>query len=192
MLNIVLFGPPGAGKGTQSAKLTEKYSLVHLSTGDIFRANIKGGTELGMLAKSYMDKGQLVPDEVTIRMLESEVNKYPGARGFIFDGFPRTHAQAEALDAFLDSKDTSIKIMLALEVEEEELRKRLLLRGRDSGRADDVDPAVIQKRIDVYNSETAPVQKYYASSGKYKGINGVGTVEEIFQKLCKAVDEVSG
>ena len=190
MLNIVLFGPPGAGKGTQSAKLTEKYQLVHLSTGDIFRANIKGGTELGQLAKSYIDKGQLVPDEVTIRMLESEVNKHQQAKGFIFDGFPRTHAQAEALAAFLASKNTSVTIMLALEVEEDELRRRLLLRGQDSGRADDIDPAVIQKRIDVYNSETAPVQNYYTALKKYKGINGVGTVEEIFQNLCKAIDNI--
>jgi adenylate kinase len=190
MLNIVLFGPPGAGKGTQSARLTEKYNLVHLSTGDIFRANIKGGTELGQLAKSYIDKGQLVPDEVTIRMLESEADKYPSAQGFIFDGFPRTQAQAQALDIFLQSKGTSISIMLALEVEEPELKKRLLLRGKDSGRPDDVDPAVIQKRIDVYNSETAPVQQYYNLLNKYKGINGVGTVEEIFQKLSSAIDTV--
>jgi len=131
MLNIVLFGPPGAGKGTQSAKLIEKYNLVHLSTGDIFRANIKGGTELGVLAKSYMDQGQLVPDEVTIRMLESEANKSPEAKGYIFDGFPRTPAQAAALDNFLASKNTGITMMLALEVEEEELHKRLLLRGKD-------------------------------------------------------------
>lgn len=190
MLNIVLFGPPGAGKGTQSVKLTEKYQLVHLSTGDIFRANIKGGTELGNLAKSYMDKGQLVPDEVTIRMLESEVNKHPDARGFIFDGFPRTHAQAEALDKFLESKNTAIAIMLALEVEEEELRKRLLLRGKDSGRPDDVDPAVIQKRIDVYNKETAPVQQYYSAMNKYRGVNGIGTIDDIFNDLCASIDSI--
>ena len=191
MLNIVLFGPPGAGKGTQSVKLTEKYQLVHLSTGDIFRANIKGGTELGNLAKSYMDKGQLVPDEVTIRMLESEVNKHADAKGFIFDGFPRTHAQAEALDKFLESKNTSIAIMLALEVEEDELRKRLLLRGKDSGRPDDVDPAVIQKRIDVYNNETAPVQQYYSAINKYRGVNGIGTIEDIFNDLCIAIDSIN-
>ncbi len=191
MLNIVLFGPPGAGKGTQSVKLTEKYQLVHLSTGDIFRANIKGGTELGNLAKSYMDKGQLVPDEVTIRMLESEVNKHADAKGFIFDGFPRTHTQAEALDKFLESKNTSIAIMLALEVEEDELRKRLLLRGKDSGRPDDVDPAVIQKRIDVYNNETAPVQQYYSAINKYRGVNGIGTIEDIFNDLCIAIDSIN-
>lgn len=187
MLNIVLFGPPGAGKGTQSTKLIDRYGLVHLSTGDIFRANIKGGTELGNLAKSYIDKGQLVPDEVTIGMLASEVNKNPDAKGFIFDGFPRTQAQANALDVLLTQKGTSITMMLALEVEEEELRKRLLLRGKDSGRPDDQDPAVIQKRIDVYNSETMPVKDYYTAQGKYKGILGVGEIDEIFAALCEAI-----
>lgn len=190
MLNIVLFGPPGAGKGTQSEKLIDKYQLVHLSTGDIFRSNIKGATELGTLAKSYMDKGQLVPDEVTIRMLESEVNKHPNAKGFIFDGFPRTKAQAEALDNLLKSKNTSITMMLALEVEEAELKKRLLLRGKDSGRPDDQNPEIIQKRIDVYNNETSPVKDYYTSQNKYKGINGIGEIEEIFNALCHQVDAV--
>lgn len=188
MLNIVLFGPPGAGKGTQSAYLINKYHLVHLSTGDIFRANIKGGTELGTLAKSYMDQGQLVPDEVTIRMLESEADKSPDAKGYIFDGFPRTPAQAKALDNFLASKNTSITMMLALEVDEDELRKRLLLRGKDSGRADDIDPAVIQKRIDVYRNETEPVRDYYQAQNKYTGIDGIGTVDEIFVRLCSAID----
>ncbi len=192
MLNIVLFGPPGAGKGTQSARLIGQYGLVHLSTGDIFRANIKGGTELGNLAKSYIDKGQLVPDEVTIGMLASEVNQNPNAKGFIFDGFPRTQAQAQALDNLLSDKGTSITMMLALEVEEEELRKRLLLRGKDSGRADDQDPAVIQKRIDVYNSETMPVKDYYTAQGKYKGINGIGEIETIFNDLCNAIGAVRG
>ncbi len=190
MLNIILFGPPGAGKGTQSEKLIEKYKLKHLSTGDIFRANIKGATELGTLAKSYMDKGQLVPDEVTIGMLESEVNKNNDANGFIFDGFPRTKVQAEALDNLLKSKSTSITIMLALEVEEEELKKRLLLRGKDSGRADDQNPDVIQKRIDVYNNETSPVKDYFTAQGKYKGIHGIGEINEIFNSLCKEIDAV--
>ncbi|MBU3663268.1 MAG: adenylate kinase [Bacteroidetes bacterium] len=189
MLNIVLFGPPGAGKGTQSAKLIDQYHLVHLSTGDIFRANIKGGTELGVLAKSFIDKGQLVPDEVTIGMLSSEVNKSPEARGFIFDGFPRTSAQAEALDTLLKEKGTSISMMLALEVEEEELRKRLLIRGKDSGRADDQDPVVIQKRIDVYNGETMPVKAYYEAQGKYHGIQGIGEIEDIFKALCAEIDK---
>jgi adenylate kinase len=189
MLNIVLFGPPGAGKGTQSTKLIEKYDLVHLSTGDIFRANIKGGTELGILAKSYIDNGQLVPDEVTIGMLSSEVNNNPQAKGFIFDGFPRTQAQAKALDELLATKNTSITLMLALEVDEEELRKRLLLRGKDSGRADDQDPIVIQKRIDVYNAETMPVKDFYTAQGKYKGINGIGEVEAIFNELCSVIEK---
>ncbi|HEY8404606.1 MAG TPA: adenylate kinase [Flavobacteriales bacterium] len=187
MLNIVLFGPPGAGKGTQSENLIKKYGLKHLSTGDIFRANIKGETELGMLAKSYMDKGSLVPDSVTISMLESEVNKYPDAKGFIFDGFPRTSTQAEALDAFLKSKGTEITCMLALEVDEEELKARLLNRAKTSGRADDADPAIIQNRINVYNRETAPVAEYYKAQGKYKGINGIGSIEEISERLYAAI-----
>src|SRR5688572_7940772 len=155
MLNIVLFGPPGAGKGTQSEKLIEKYNLVHLSTGDVFRANIKGNTELGKLAKSYMDAGNLVPDEVTIRLLESEVDKNPQAKGFIFDGFPRTTAQAEALDIFLSGRGTTIHQMIALQVPEEELVKRLLSRGQQSDRPDDKDETIIRNRIRIYNEQTA-------------------------------------
>ena len=189
MLNIVLFGPPGAGKGTQSTNIIEKYQLVHLSTGDVFRANIKGETELGKLAKSYMDKGQLVPDEVTIKMLESEVNKSPNAKGFIFDGFPRTSTQAEALDRFLSGKGASIAAMLALEVPEDELRSRLLMRATVSGRADDADPAIIQKRIDVYNAETSPVKDFYKKQNKYKEIQGLGSIESIFDSISKAIDE---
>ena len=187
MRNLILFGPPGAGKGTQSAFLVDHYNLVHLSTGDIFRANIKGQTELGQLAKSYMDQGQLVPDDVTIKMLESEVNKHPDAAGFIFDGFPRTTAQAGALDAFLEGKGQTIAAMLALEVPEGELKTRLLARAETSGRADDADPAVIQKRIDVYNAETAPVADHYRAAGKYQGIDGVGSIEAITQRLTDAI-----
>lgn len=190
MLNIVLFGPPGAGKGTQSEKLIDKYRLVHLSTGDIFRANIKGATELGMLAKSYMDKGQLVPDEVTIRMLESEVNKYPDAKGFIFDGFPRTIPQAQALDSFLNKKGQSLSAVLSLEVKEDELRQRLAERAKSSGRPDDANPEVIQKRIDVYKNETLPLKDHFTGQGKYKGINGIGEIDEIFNALSAKIDEL--
>ena len=191
MLNIVLFGPPGAGKGTQSLNLIEKYGLVHLSTGDIFRANIKGGTELGVLAKSYMDEGALVPDEVTIAMLESEVLKHENPKGFIFDGFPRTTAQAEALSAFLSKHNTSITCMLALEVPEGELRDRLRLRAETSGRIDDADPKIIQNRIDTYNRETAPVADFYHGQNKYIGINGVGSIEDISERLFEAIDQTA-
>jgi adenylate kinase len=190
MLNIVLFGPPGAGKGTQSEKLIEKYSLVHLSTGDIFRANIKGQTDLGNLAKSYMDKGELVPDEVTIRMLEAEVNKHVNPKGFIFDGFPRTTAQANALDNFLSKKGWSISAMLALEVNDEELKKRLLLRGKESGRADDANPEVIQNRINVYNRDTAPLKNYYQAQNKYRGVQGIGSIDEIFGSLSLEIEKL--
>lgn len=189
MLNIVLFGPPGAGKGTQAEKLIAKYNLCHLSTGDIFRANIKGETQLGKLAKSYMDKGELVPDSVTIAMLESEVNKNPQAKGFIFDGFSRTTPQAEALTAFLASKGTEISVMLALDVEEKELIKRLLLRGEKSGRADDSNENVISNRIQVYNKQTAVVADFYAAQNKFENIEGIGGIDTVFEKLCNSIDK---
>jgi adenylate kinase len=188
MLNIVLFGPPGSGKGTQSERLVSKYGLIHLSTGDVFRANIKGETELGLLAKSYMDKGQLVPDEVTINMLRSEVMKHQEPKGFIFDGFPRTNPQAQALDEFLKELNTGIKLMLALEVEESELKERLKKRAEVSGRADDANPEVIANRIRVYNAETAPVKEYYAAQNKLISIDGIGSIDEISQRLFEAID----
>ncbi len=187
MLNLVLFGPPGAGKGTQSVVLAKHFNLIHLSTGDIFRANIKGETDLGKLAKSYMEQGNLVPDEVTINMLQAEIEKHPNAQGFIFDGFPRTHAQAEALDVFLTEKNTSISAMVALEVAEDELKTRLTERAKVSGRPDDADPKIIQNRIDVYNAETAPVKDYYQAMNKYQGIDGIGEIDEISQRIIQVV-----
>lgn len=190
MLNIVLFGPPGAGKGTQSERLIEKYGLVHLSTGDIFRANIKNETELGLLAKSFMDQGRLVPDEVTINMLKSEVRKISDAKGFIFDGFPRTTAQAEALDTFLKEEGAIINLMIALDVEENELKQRLLKRAEVSGRPDDANIDVIQKRINVYNAETKPVKSFYQAQNKFQEINGIGSMDEITERINSVIEKL--
>lgn len=188
MLNIVLFGPPGAGKGTQSEKLIAKYQLVHLSTGDILRSEIAAGTQLGLEAQMLMNAGVLVPDEVVIGMISSKLDKNPNAKGFIFDGFPRTEAQAEALDRLLFEKHTSITMMLALEVSDAELTKRLLMRGMESGRPDDQNEGVIRNRIQEYNNKTAPLKTYYTNQGKYRAVNGIGTVEQIFTNLCAVID----
>ena len=188
MLNIVLFGPPGAGKGTQSEKLIAKYQLIHLSTGDILRSEIAAGTQLGLEAQMLMNAGVLVPDEVVIGMISSKLDKNPGAKGFIFDGFPRTEAQSEALDKLLSEKHTSITMMLALEVSDAELTKRLLLRGMESGRPDDQNEGVIRNRIQEYNTKTAPLKAYYTNQGKYRSVNGIGTIEQIFTNLCAVID----
>ena len=188
MKNIVLFGPPGAGKGTQADVLKNKYELVHISTGDVFRYNIKNETELGMLAKSYMDQGDLVPDQVTIDMLKAEVNNNAEAKGFIFDGFPRTESQAASLDDFLKEKNTSISGMLALEVPENLLVERLLNRGKTSGRTDDQDESKIRNRFNEYESKTAILKDYYQKQGKYFGVDGVGSINEITLRLEEVID----
>ncbi len=188
MLNIVLFGPPGAGKGTQSEKIIERYRLNHISTGDLFRKHLGEGTELGKMAQKFMDEGNLVPDEVVIRMVEAQINSNLEAKGFIFDGFPRTVAQAEALDKMLSQKKMPIKAMIALDVEEEELKTRIRHRGKTSGRVDDQDEAKIENRIKVYKEETMPVAGYYQKQGKYHEIHGIGGIEAIFGKICEVID----
>ena len=188
MKNIVLFGPPGAGKGTQAEFLKEMYNLVHISTGDVFRFNIKNSTKLGLLAKKYMDEGDLVPDEVTINMLKAEVEKNADANGFIFDGFPRTQSQADALDAFLGDKGEQINGMIALEVPEDALVTRLLERGKTSGRTDDTDEGKIRNRFNEYNTKTAILKDYFDAQNKYYGINGVGSIEDITKRISEVFD----
>lgn len=190
MINIVLFGKPGAGKGTQAEFLKEKYNLTHLSTGDIFRYNIKNNTQLGQLAKTFMDKGDLVPDEVTIKMLESEVDQNPHSAGFLFDGFPRTLAQANALDAFLESKGQGITATVALEADDEILVQRLLERGKTSGRPDDQDEEKIRNRYQEYNEKTAPLMEYYQEQGKFYAVDGIGAIEAITQRLSNVIDNL--
>lgn len=187
MLNLVLFGPPGAGKGTQSENIINKYNLVHLSTGDILRSEIARGTDLGRKAKDIMDRGELVSDEIVIGMIESKLDANPNSKGFIFDGFPRTTAQAVALDDLLQRKGTGISAMIALEVDDEELTKRLLKRGLESGRADDANETIIRRRIQEYNTKTLPLKNFYNEQGKFHSIHGIGTVEDIFKALVDRI-----
>src|ERR1051326_5561303 len=189
MFNLILFGPPGSGKGTQSEKLVEKYGLIHLSTGNLLREEIAAKTPLGLEAKSFMDKGQLVPDEVVIGMIDSSLEHHKEAPGFLFDGFPRTAAQAGALDKLLSLKKTEIALVIALEVSEEELVKRLLNRGKTSGRSDDTNETVIHQRFSVYRNETAPIADHYKKLKKFQTIKGEGSVEEIFDSICQAIDK---
>tara|TARA_B100000925_G_scaffold137981_1_gene103338 strand:+ start:870 stop:1445 length:576 start_codon:yes stop_codon:yes gene_type:complete len=188
MINLVLFGKPGAGKGTQADILKKHYELFHISTGDLFRYHIQGSTDLGILAKSYMDKGDLVPDKVTIDMLEETVTQNSNVKGFIFDGFPRTTGQAEALDAFLTNKSMSITATIALEANDKILTERLINRGKTSGRVDDQDENKIRNRFEEYNNKTAPLKSFYSTQGKFYSVNGIGSVEEITQRLTKLID----
>ena len=188
MINLILFGPPGSGKGTQAAKLVEKYGLLHISTGDLFRYEIGNKTPLGLEAKSYIDKGALVPDEVTIGMLRNKVEANPDVQGYIFDGFPRTTPQSEALDKLLAEKEDTVSRLVMLSVPDEEIVKRLLLRGETSGRADDKDESVIRNRIQVYKDNTTPVYDYYDAKEKATTIDGIGGIEDIFERLSAVID----
>lgn len=190
MLNIVLFGPPGAGKGTQSEKIIDQYQLTHISTGDLFRKHLSHGTELGLLAKTYMDEGNLVPDDVVIQMVELKIIEDRESRGVIFDGFPRTVNQANALDNMLEKSGQTISGMILLEVEEDELRKRILLRGQSSGRSDDQDLEKINNRIRVYQAETLPVANYYQGQGKLYKVHGIGSIDDIFRGICSVLDKL--
>ncbi len=192
MINLILFGPPGSGKGTQAARLVDHYHLTHISTGDLFRYEIGNDTPLGRQAKAYMAEGRLVPDEVTIGMLRNKVESSGDTHGFIFDGFPRTLPQAEALDAFLAERGESVTGLISLEVDEEEIVQRILLRGASSGRADDNDESVIRNRISVYHAETSPVEDHYAPTGRVRHIYGMGTIDEITERLREAIDGLIG
>ena len=188
MFNLILFGPPGSGKGTQSEKLISTYGLKHLSTGDLLRSEIASKTDLGLKAKSFMDAGQLVPDAVVIGMVDAAISANKGVNGFLFDGFPRTKAQAEALDALMQSHATEIHVLLALDVPEDELIQRMIGRAKTSGRSDDADPEVQKKRIAVYRNETLAVADHYKMFNKVVHLNGLGTIDEIFSSLCKEID----
>ena len=189
MLNIVIFGAPGSGKGTQSERIVEKYGINHISTGDVLRAEIKNGTELGKTAKGYIDQGQLIPDELMIDILASVFDSFKDSKGVIFDGFPRTIAQAEALKKMLAERGQDVSVMLDLEVPEDELMVRLIKRGKDSGRADD-NEETIKKRLHVYHSQTSPLIDWYKNEKKYQHINGLGTMDGIFADICEAVDKL--
>lgn len=189
MLNIILFGPPGAGKGTQAIKIAEKFGLIHISTGDLLRAEVKAETALGKAAKNLMDKGILVSDEIVTGMIDSKISQNLGVSGFIFDGFPRTLKQAEALDTLLLNHNLSITMTLSLEVNEEELYKRISLRGKLSGRMDDQDRNTFLKRMQVYHTETSPLKQYYNNKGLFVTINGIGEIEDIFNLLCTEINQ---
>lgn len=189
MLNIVLFGPPGAGKGTQSQNIIKKYDLIHLATGDLLRSEIADQTQLGKEAKNIMARGELVPDHVVIGIIDSRLDKNPDAKGFVFDGFPRTVEQARALDKLLAAKNSSIKRMVALEVDKDHLKQRLILRGKESGRPDDQNEHIIENRIKVYNKTTAPVKDFYDKQSKLSIIDGIGTIDEVFDRICNAIEK---
>lgn len=188
MINLILFGPPGSGKGTQAKKLAEKYDLIHISTGDLFRYEMGNDTPLGLKAKEFISKGDLVPDSITVGMLENKLNMHPKSAGFILDGFPRNIAQCEALDKIFADKNMTITKLIALDVDEEELTKRIIERGKTSGRKDDSDESIIRNRIKVYHEETSPVFNYYDSQKLSHKINGIGSIEEIFERLCSSID----
>ena len=190
MINIVLFGAPGAGKGTQAAKLSAKYNINHISTGEVIRDEIRRGTEMGRSVQDYISRGELAPDELVIGMIAEYVKSHSESAGNIFDGFPRTTLQAEAFDRIMKENGLQVDVMLELSVPEEELVQRLLLRGKDSGRADDADEGVIRNRIDVYNAQTAVVADYYRNQNKYTSVDGIGTIDEIFERICEQLDKL--
>ncbi|WMX12750.1 MULTISPECIES: adenylate kinase [unclassified Aureispira] len=191
MLNLILFGPPGSGKGTQAAKLVDKYNLVHISTGDLFRREKKSNSPIWQEVQSYIDKGELAPDSITFRLLKAEMDKTPDAVGYIFDGFPRNVNQAESLDAFLAEEGTEVSLLVELIVADEEVIQRITGRGKIEGRKDDQDPKTVQNRINIYKSQTSPVANHYEKVNKTKRIDGVGTIEEIFERICSVLDAVT-